>query len=222
MERDINFDYLQAFEGVCRQELKFKSAVAGAELQKALITSKLANAHFDQVFERIQSDVQFNLNPNMRKFRRILKTEGNDSDQKPVIFVYSPQLYMSRYVHEFTAVLKQYQEVFDVYYCNDEQTAKEYFYLHEFPDVIPFVTIIDPKRRVALRSPRNKSELIPVKSTRPLEEGSYIYKTRKLIMFNKIQEDLQKLIDEFLDDDLQMFYQTEKLRQATRVKEVCA
>lgn len=109
---------------------------------------------------------------------------------------------MSRYVNEFTAVLKQHQEVFDVYYCNDEQQAKEYFYLHEFPDVIPFVTIIDPKRRVGLKSPRIKNELIPVKSTRPLEEGSYIYKTRKLIMFNKIQEDLQKLIDEFLDDDL--------------------
>ena len=84
------------------------------------------------------------------------------------------------------------------------------------------MTIIDPKRRVPLRTPRNKNELIPVKSNRSLEEGSYIYKTRKLIMFNKIQEDLQKLIDEFLDDDLQMFYQTEKLRQATRVKEVCA
>lgn len=56
----------------------------------------------------------------MRKLRRVLKTESNDADQKPVIFVYSPQLYMSRYVNEFTAVLKQYQEVFDVYYCNDE------------------------------------------------------------------------------------------------------
>lgn len=41
-------------------------------------------------------------------------------------------------------------------------------------------------------------------------------------MFNKIQEDLQKLIDAFLDDDLSMFYQTEKLRQATKVKEICA
>jgi len=41
-------------------------------------------------------------------------------------------------------------------------------------------------------------------------------------MFNKIQEDLQKLIEEFLDDDLQMFYQTEKLVQGTKVKEVCA
>ena len=88
--------------------------------------------------------------------------------------------------------------------------------------MIPFVTIIDPKRRVALKNPRNKNELIPVKSTRPLNDGSYVYKTRKLIMFNKIQEDLQKLIDEFLDDELQMFYQTEKIRQATRVKEVCA
>lgn len=86
-----------------------------------MITSKVANAHFDQVFERIQSDVQFNLNPSMSKLRRVLKTEDNDSDQKPVIFVYSPQLYMSRYVNEFTAVLKHHQEVFDVYYCNDEQ-----------------------------------------------------------------------------------------------------
>lgn len=78
--------------------------------------------------------------------------------------------------------------------------------MHEFPDVIPFVTIIDPKRRQPLRYPRNKNDLIPVKNNRPLSDGSYVYKTRKLIMFNKIQEDLKKLIDEFLDDDLQMFY----------------
>jgi hypothetical protein len=129
---------------------------------------------------------------------------------------------MSRYVNEFTTIIKNYQEVFDVYYCSDELQAKEYFYLHEFPDVIPFVTIIDSKRRVGLKSPRNPKELIPLKSMRPIEEGSYIFKTRKLIMFNKIQEDLQKLIDEFLDDELQMFYQTEKIRQATKVREVCA
>lgn len=86
--------------------MKFKATIAGSELSNTLITSKVANTHFDQVFERMQSDVQFNLNPNMRKLRRLLKSEGNDHDQKPVIFVYSPQLYMSRYVNEFTAVLK--------------------------------------------------------------------------------------------------------------------
>ena len=77
--------------------------------------------------------------------------------------------------------------MFDVYYCNDEQIAKEYFYLHEFPDVIPFVTIIDPNKRVGLKAQRNPKELIPVKTIRPVEEGSYVYKTRKLIMFNNIQ-----------------------------------
>lgn len=80
--------------------------------------------------------------------------------------------------------------MFDVYYSNDEDIAKEYFYLHEFPDVIPFVTIIDPKRREPLKKPRDPSEVVHVKGTRPLSEGSYVFKTRKLIMYNKIQEDL--------------------------------
>jgi hypothetical protein len=44
--------------------------------------------------------------------------------QKPLLFVYSPPLYMSRYVGEFKEVLENYTEVFDIFYTGDEEKAK--------------------------------------------------------------------------------------------------
>jgi len=40
-----------------------------------------------------------------------------------MIFIYSPSLYMSRYIGEFKQVLVNYTEVFDVYYTDDVKEA---------------------------------------------------------------------------------------------------
>ena len=41
LERDINFDYLQAYEGVCRQDLK--PIRLAKDLANTLVTSSVAN-----------------------------------------------------------------------------------------------------------------------------------------------------------------------------------
>lgn len=63
------------------------------------------------------------------------------------MFIYSPYLYMSRYVNDFKDVLSKYNEVFDVYYTCNSKKAKRFFYTKEFPEIIPYVVIIDPKKK---------------------------------------------------------------------------
>lgn len=56
------------------------------------------------------------MNPNFKDFKTKFL---NGSSTKPIIVIYCPSLYMSRYVGEFKEVLKNYMDVFDVYYTDD-------------------------------------------------------------------------------------------------------
>lgn len=58
---------------------------------------------------------------------------------------------MSRYVGEFKEVLKNYSEVFDIFYTGDEDKARRFFHTREFPEIIPYVVIIDPKKRKEIK-----------------------------------------------------------------------
>lgn len=60
-------------------------------------------------------------------------------------------MYMSRYIGEFKDVLKNYVEVFDIYYTGSEEEASELFYTKEFPDIFPYVVILDPKKRKSVK-----------------------------------------------------------------------
>lgn len=60
-------------------------------------------------------------NPNVEELTRKLKNRDVDANKaaRPIMFIYSPAVYMSRYVGEFKDTLKNYQDVFDVYYTSD-------------------------------------------------------------------------------------------------------
>jgi hypothetical protein len=47
-----------------------------------------------------------------------------------------------------------------VFVCTDEDVVKEYFYTHDAPSILPFVVIIDPKRRVPLKKLKDPRELV--------------------------------------------------------------
>jgi len=122
IEKDINFNFLQALEGVCRDDFTPNVAYLQSEEFKTLLgasrglqTERFAADIFDNCFSRTYN-VEFAFNPNFKEFRKKLKRGGN----KPLLFVYSPPLYMSRYIGEFKEVLKNYTEVFDMYYTGDE------------------------------------------------------------------------------------------------------
>lgn len=81
----------------------------------------------------------------MKEFRKKLK-DGKDVT-KPLLFIYTPELYMSRYIVEFKEVLGKYADAFDIFYTNQAEKATQYFYTKEFPDMIPYIVIIDPSKR---------------------------------------------------------------------------
>lgn len=92
--------------------------------------------------------MEFAFNPNFKEFRRKL---SSGKGTRPILFVYSPPMYMSRYIHEFKEVLRNYTEVFDIYYTGDEEEASTVFYTKEFPEIFPYVVIMDPKKRKAVK-----------------------------------------------------------------------
>ncbi len=124
---------------------------------------------------------------------------------------------MSRYIGEFKEVLKNYHEVFDFYYTDNEKQASQVFYTKEFPDIFPYVVIIDPKKKKSL-----KSESGTLKELNIENNNYYLSKYREIIFFNDIQKNFNKLIDKYLDGEVHHFYQSEKMQQETRVKKVCA
>ena len=98
----------------------------------------------------------------MRRFRRLFKgdlSKNQDKEQNPVMFIYYPDVFMDHYHRDFRPVADEIHESFDIFYCKDAEVAKQYFYLKEFPEVMPFVAIVDPKRQeplVAFKNPNEK------------------------------------------------------------------
>lgn len=113
-------------------------------------------------------------------------------------------------VSEFINVLKPYQEVFEVFYCKDEEVALQYFPVNDFPKQLPFVALVDSFKRTPLREIRNTQDQIPVKKERPLSEGSFIYKTFSVLMPNNIEKQLNQFINQYLDDESSAMYVQEK------------
>ena len=174
IDKDIYFEYLQAFEGVARDEFSPNKEYLQSEEFRLLLTrtngiqtESFANEIFDRCFSRT-FNVEFVFNPNFKEFRH----KYLNGAEKPMLFIYCPPLYMSRYVGEFKEVLKNYQEVFDVYYTDDTEKAGALFYVKEFPEIFPYVLIVDSKKKKILDNlyqPKTTSDAL-VKET--ISEGS--------------------------------------------------
>lgn len=117
---------MQAVEGACRDELTLKpEALAEMKESKDLFTERVANKSFETIFER-KFGAEWSFNPNMRQFKRKINptagaAQSTDSENgKPILFLYYPAKYMAHMSDEFSSVLRNYGEAFDVYYCEEE------------------------------------------------------------------------------------------------------
>ena len=79
---------------------------------------------FDQTFKRTYN-VEFTFNTDMAEFRQ--KYTYGKGAEKPILFIFWPEMFMSQYVSDFSSTLRNYNDMFDVYYCNDEDEANKYF-----------------------------------------------------------------------------------------------
>lgn len=72
--------------------------------------------------------------------------------------------------------------------------------------MMPFVMIMDPKKVLPMKKQKDVNDPLKVKQEQPLENGSYMFKTSQMIFPNDVSTELQKLVDQFIDDDLNMIY----------------
>lgn len=83
------------------------------------------------------------------------------------------------------------------------------------PDIFPFVVIVDPKKKKAVKSNIGELNELSVE-----KNNFYLHKYREIIFFNNIPKNLNKMIDSYLDGEAQHFYQSQNMRQKTRVKKI--
>ena len=79
-----NKEALQVLEGICRDELTIRADKMARLNANLLVTEQLTNTVFDQVFSST-SNVQFSLNPNMRAFKRRVRSPTGD---RPILFIH--------------------------------------------------------------------------------------------------------------------------------------
>ena len=97
-DSDINFNFLQALEGQCRDELTVKQGASQLLGADKLVTEEFVDRNFDKMFQSSYS-VQWTFNPNMRQFKK--KISGKKRADKPIILVYCMEELMSNISDSF-------------------------------------------------------------------------------------------------------------------------
>ena len=95
-----------------------------------------------------------------KKYSRQLESD------KPLLLILWPQMFMSQFIGEMSQTLRQYNDMFEIYYCKDEKLAKQMFNTSMMPRELPHVYIVDPG-----------SEPVPIKKTDGTDTGeTYVKK----------------------------------------------
>ena len=121
------------------------------EIKDVVMTEGLANSIYQDVFEVVQNET-FVFNPNMRSFKRKLQQarRGNRiASDRPLLFIFFPQQYMNYTEKQILRALnpeggQESGSIFDIYYTDDKEFAKQFFCTKNYPPVIPVITILDP------------------------------------------------------------------------------
>ena len=219
--QDIDFAYLQACEQVCRDEFTPDSDYIGSdEFQSALkqnhglVTKSFAAKHFDKSFKRTYN-VEFFFNTDMKELKRIMK--GQKKTERPVLLLMWPELFMSQYAGELQNALREYNEMFEVFYCREELELRDVLNTRLMPKEVIHMYIIDTQTKEPLKKlescGRDQTEM----------DVNYFKKYQQFV-FNIAQpaEELKKFVEGFLDEKLNHYYVTEDRVQTSFVKTVNA
>jgi hypothetical protein len=117
------------------------------------LTEKTANELFGLVFQTVFNET-FSYNPNIRQMKR--KLRGEESSEKPILFIYYQRMFMDMLNPQFQKVFQKYSD-FDIYYTDDEKVAQEFVILEKYPPVIPNMYIFDTMQQVPVKTERLNS-----------------------------------------------------------------
>ena len=143
----------------------------------------------------------------MKEFRKAIK--ANNEAERPILLIVWPEHFMSNMVSDFSKVLRNYNDVFDIFYCKDENKAAEFFDVKKMPKEVPHLYIIDPKRKKPIKTRLGNSD--PNKFHLEKFEG-YIFQLQDP------SKELNDFIEKFLDEKLEHVYNSLEREQATAVK----
>lgn len=95
------------------------------------------------MFEVVYNE-QFFYNPNLRSLKR--KVKGEEESSKPILLIYYKYMFMDYFEQFFKQVLvsNNYDQIFDIYYSDDEEFTRRLLETHKFEDGVPMAYIIDP------------------------------------------------------------------------------
>ena len=91
----------------------------------------------------------------MEELKRKLKT-GKDAD-RPILLLIWPEMFMSQYAQEFQTALRNYNEMFEVYYCRKEELVSDILNTRMMPKELVHMYIFDPKTLQPLEGQAEKS-----------------------------------------------------------------
>ena len=111
-----------------------------------------------------------------------------------------PDEYMKWYVHEFKQAIKNYENLFEFVFTNDANVANWYFYTKQFPDMMPFLCIMDKSRNLVV-APENKlDELDSLLKTEVKENEKFHYfQSVTPVFLNSMKTDIEEALSKFVD-----------------------
>ena len=119
-----------------------------------------------------------------------------------------PEMFMSQFAPDIQAVLRNYGNAFEVFYCPDEAVAKEIFNTKVMPREVPHLYLVDPNTKKEIKSRDGQRTL-----------GTYLSKHQGFIFnISNPGEELTKFLDNFMDEKLDHHCVTEDRSQKTHVK----
>ena len=129
---------------------------------------------------------------------------------------------MKRYIHEMKEVIKTYENSFEFVFTNDFEVASRYFYTKTFPDVMPFVCIVDKSRKLHIQESNNPDNITEAIKTEVPEGAKFHYfQTVSPIFINSLKQDFQEALSKFIDKQAKISLNFEKWSNKTFVKKIC-
>lgn len=145
----------------------------------------------------------------------------------PQCFVYIPDQYMKKYIHEIKGAITEYQDAIEFVFTSDHTEINKHFYTDDYPDVMPFMVIVDKSKKIPVQplgaELRKPEEIVLEGDEAASFIGDFYYpKYKDAIFMSNLKQEVGKFITRYLDGEIQPYFSSERMKQQTLVKKICS